>query len=341
MFFAFALPIVEIPLFIFSKVVKNDSHPVNPANTYIYSDDAERPNADIKAKITNTATDIIETTLLCDTVSLSPFANIFFIKPFIICTFFDKYKTKRNFNKMSNILVIPDVHGRTFWKEAIKCKDEYSKIIFLGDYVDPYKKEGISDDDALDNFKEIVSFFKENKDKCVMLIGNHDCAYIYDELRDTCRHDYKNENEIKSLFKEIIDDMKLIHKEDVDGTTFIFSHSGVLDGWVSKIDSTIEEIDDDINSMIKTDEEELVKLLCHMSYYRGGYSHGDSSCVWGDVREYDSTINFEELSSKNIFQVFGHTQLYKELINVDKRYACIDTHNAYVIDEEGTIKKIQ
>ena len=37
---------------------------------------------------------------------------------------------------MSNILIIPDIHGRTFWKECIKC--ECDEIIFLGDYLDPY-----------------------------------------------------------------------------------------------------------------------------------------------------------------------------------------------------------
>ena len=43
---------------------------------------------------------------------------------------------------MSNILIIPDIHGRTFWKECIKCR-EYDEIIFLGDYLDPYSFEGI------------------------------------------------------------------------------------------------------------------------------------------------------------------------------------------------------
>ena len=29
------------------------------------------------------------------------------------------------------ILIIPDVHGRDFWKEAIERKD-YEKVVFLG-----------------------------------------------------------------------------------------------------------------------------------------------------------------------------------------------------------------
>ena len=36
------------------------------------------------------------------------------------------------------ILVIPDIHGRIFWKDATKFDGE---IIFLGDYVDPYPHE--------------------------------------------------------------------------------------------------------------------------------------------------------------------------------------------------------
>ena len=37
---------------------------------------------------------------------------------------------------MNKILVIPDLHGRGFWKEP--CNNWEGKIIFLGDYHDPY-----------------------------------------------------------------------------------------------------------------------------------------------------------------------------------------------------------
>ena len=60
------------------------------------------------------------------------------------------------------IAIIPDVHGRQFWKDVIPRKDEFEKIIFLGDYLDPYGFEGVSNLNALDNFKEILEFKKEN-----------------------------------------------------------------------------------------------------------------------------------------------------------------------------------
>lgn len=46
----------------------------------------------------------------------------------------------------NKILIIPDVHGRTFWKYAIDNIDKYDKVIFLGDYLDPYFWEVISFD---------------------------------------------------------------------------------------------------------------------------------------------------------------------------------------------------
>ena len=40
--------------------------------------------------------------------------------------------------KKNDIIIIPDVHGRTFWKEAVRDLTDRS-VIFLGDYLDPYQ----------------------------------------------------------------------------------------------------------------------------------------------------------------------------------------------------------
>ena len=42
------------------------------------------------------------------------------------------------------ILVLPDIHGRKFWEEPCKHIEDYDKIVFLGDYMDPYDFEHIS-----------------------------------------------------------------------------------------------------------------------------------------------------------------------------------------------------
>lgn len=76
---------------------------------------------------------------------------------------------------MTNILVLPDIHGRTFWKESLKYKDKFDHIIFLGDYFDPYPSEGITPEEAVNNFKEILKTFTEDEIECKVefLLGNH------------------------------------------------------------------------------------------------------------------------------------------------------------------------
>lgn len=66
---------------------------------------------------------------------------------------------------MNKVLIIPDIHGRTFWKEDVTSllADIDSRaidVVFLGDYVDPYPEEGISDEDAVRNFRGAVQFFR-------------------------------------------------------------------------------------------------------------------------------------------------------------------------------------
>jgi predicted phosphodiesterase len=57
------------------------------------------------------------------------------------------------------ILIIPDVHGRSFWKKAIEQHmDECDKVIFLGDYIDPYEDEHITRKQAIATLDEIISF---------------------------------------------------------------------------------------------------------------------------------------------------------------------------------------
>ena len=76
---------------------------------------------------------------------------------------------------MTNILVIPDIHGRTFWKEPIAHKDEFDHIVFLGDYFDPYLDESITQQKAIENFKELINSFTEEELECKVefLLGNY------------------------------------------------------------------------------------------------------------------------------------------------------------------------
>ena len=55
------------------------------------------------------------------------------------------------------ILVVPDVHGRLFWKEPVKeFFDTVDRVVFLGDYLDPYEGEEGLADDIFENMMEII-----------------------------------------------------------------------------------------------------------------------------------------------------------------------------------------
>ena len=58
-----------------------------------------------------------------------------------------------------NILIIPDIHGRSFWEKAIndvaEHRREFDEIVFLGDYFDPYSTEHINECQAIMNWEHL------------------------------------------------------------------------------------------------------------------------------------------------------------------------------------------
>ena len=83
-----------------------------------------------------------------------------------------------------NILIIPDIHGRSFWEEAIndvtEHRREFDEVVFLGDYFDPYPTEDISECQAIINWERLYDIFFSSYLTCepVFLIGNHDAHYL-------------------------------------------------------------------------------------------------------------------------------------------------------------------
>lgn len=215
---------------------------------------------------------------------------------------------------MSKILIVPDVHGRTFWRKAKEKISEVDKVVFLGDYLDPYPWEDISRRDAIDEFEKIIEFKREYPDKVALLLGNHDCAYCFN-FGSASRYDYENEFEIKSLFESNIDLFRLYHK---DGK-YLFSHAGVTNYWLN---TYLPEYDIERFTTLTT--RELIPFLWKISFFRGG-DDLTGSIVWSDVREEDR--------EPTLYQIFGHTQLEKDPI-IEEKYACLDVRMCFLLDTE-------
>lgn len=251
---------------------------------------------------------------------------------------------------MNKLLVLPDIHGRKFWKKPCENVDSFDKVIFLGDYLDPYDFEKISVKDAIENFKEIIEFKKNNMEKVVLLIGNHDCPYysdIYFSFSSWhCRHSALHHKEIHKLFEDNFDLFQIAYVyEDI-----LFTHAGVDSEWLEKTvgceEKDINGICSVLNGLTNT-KDGLLKLY-KITPQRGGRDKY-GSCIWSDVHDMMqdviglSSFNYIDSPIYKYKQIFGHTiQAYYtlegtiafgEAIEFDN-CKMLDTSKAYILDSE-------
>ena len=239
-----------------------------------------------------------------------------------------------------SILIIPDVHGRTFWREAVE-KYPLLPTIFLGDYLDPYPYEKILPMQALAEFEQILRFKRENSDKVTLLLGNHDIHYL---IAGKCagRKDLKNHVRIRNLFTQHLQDFQLCKLMSLNGKRFLFSHAGIIPGWFSRYFPEVnledtEAITAVLNSQLQTDER-LTKFmregLADVSFYRGGKQlYG--SMVWADMEEHLT----EGSHLPNVYQIFGHTQQLSAPV-IENRFANLDCRKAFLLLEDGDLVRL-
>ena len=227
---------------------------------------------------------------------------------------------------MAKILIIPDVHGRKFWHKAKELINKVDQVVFLGDYLDPYSREGITFEDALNEFKQILEFKEKYSDKVVLLVGNHDMHYIQLEFMDCSRLNVYRRVEIHDLFMNNIDKFQLIYEIN----NYLFSHAGVYLEWTKKYEITLKELFN-FKKFIK----ERWNTLEDVSYERGGWCKV-GSCIWADIRE--SIQNELPVIFKK--QIVGHTQM-QENPYITSRIACLDVRQCFILDtEKDEIKSI-
>ena len=189
----------------------------------------------------------------------------------------------------AQILVIPDIHGRTFWKEAT---DQYSDlpVVFLGDYLDPYAYEQITPEEALSNFKDILAFKQANMERVTLLIGNHEIHYL-DTAYHFSRKDTLHAENIHQMLLSLLHLFSIASYTEMGGKTFLFTHAGLVESWWKKHfpDTPIgaKSICDALNGKIK-DEKILGAFiddaLMDVGKRRGGEAEA-GSCMWADLTE--------------------------------------------------------
>ena len=240
------------------------------------------------------------------------------------------------------LLCIGDVHGRNFWKKAVEENmDKVDKIIFLGDYLDPYPWEGITRKDAIRNFDDIIKFKADNKDKVILLLGNHDFPYIDKKIFFTrSRYDSSNAYHIEEMFRSHRSLFQLAYDEKMGDKLYLFTHAGLSPHWYEKHKELIGDLTvKNLNYLYETPGG--IKSLCEASYYRGGWDQF-GSIVWCDVVEMtEDSQHMKEVEGLSVndklpwdYQVFGHSQQEEHPI-ITKEFACLDCRKAFLLTDEG------
>lgn len=230
---------------------------------------------------------------------------------------------------MSKIIIIPDVHGRPFWRNAIKGHEE-DRIVFLGDYLDPYAWEGITPEEAYEGLLDIIALKKAHPDNVTLLLGNHDLGYL-DQSICTCRMDWRRKTDIRNVLLENLDLFDLVHIEPAEGMDLLFSHAGISEKWAREYGSLFGEGPFDPLSLNRAlhDEEArpaLFRSLSCVSWSRGGLDDFGSP-VWADVNDY---LDGDRLLG-GYLHLFGHTLHDGGPINVRDQGLCLDCAEAFVL----------
>lgn len=272
---------------------------------------------------------------------------------------------------MKKIIIIPDVHGRTFWREPVKKYKnvEGVHIVFLGDYLDPYENiDFIYKAEAFAVFEEIIDEAR-SANNITLLLGNHDIHY-WPQFHKSygCRRDELRKQNISHLFLSNIDLFSIAYETYINDKQYLFTHAGVIKPWfewVTNKEVKTNTLDPDLKDSYRYSdvfgltEQEIAAIdvemnanglnklldskvgrdiLWTISRYRGGYStYG--SCIWADVSEHYSLFSKED-RYENIYQIFSHSfgspSLDEYIIN--DNWAMLDCRKVFELDcETGVI----
>lgn len=219
-------------------------------------------------------------------------------------------------------IIIGDIHGRNLWKRILEEEKEFDRVIFLGDYVDTH--ESTTPLEQVENLREIIDFKQKNKDKVVLLIGNHDYHYwpgieehysgYQPMMRQTFEYEYRK---YQHLFRIAFGDER----------GYVYSHAGITQTFLRRLGITEVSV-----------SEIVAKLNSKFKYqpYKFGYFDGDFSGYGEDIRQTCIWVRPQSLYKDRIdkLQIVGHTTVSR--INHPPKS---ERRGFYLIDALGTSRE--
>ena len=232
-----------------------------------------------------------------------------------------------------HIIIIPDLHGREFWRKAIDELPADARVVFLGDYLDPYENEWIYWTDAFKSLQDIIALKKAHAEQVTLLWGNHDLHYLFPSLQGSRYNEYKADV-IRTTFEENLDCFQMAIEYVVGGKRYLFSHAGVHPEWLKKHSDLFGPADEitaeTFNRLMFTDE--FVDALSDVSVLRSGWSRV-GSMIWADIDEFAGT----QLEESEMYQVLGHTKCLDSRPKGYGNVICLECQKAFLLSENGIV----
>lgn len=201
------------------------------------------------------------------------------------------------------IKIIGDIHGEVEWNNYSNF-DDCDLIVFMGDYVD---SKSINRFRIIENLNNIIKFKKNNMDKVILLLGNHDNQYLY--LYDTSYRCSGFDIVIAQQLHETFNLNKHLFQNAFQSNNWLFTHAGIRDNWFKN------KFKGDINKNIAeqlNNPKDKINILNYCSYHRGGDKQ-ESGIFWCDKQELNKPL-------KNFNQIVGHNMVENIKIYNNHKY---------------------
>jgi len=239
------------------------------------------------------------------------------------------------------IIAIGDIHGKNVWEKIVEKEKDADLIIFVGDYFDGNPSDFTTE---YHNFIKILDYKEANKDKVILLFGNHDIHYHNEFLNineSYGRFQKKNYLEIAKIINDNLDKFQMcyLHKFELEKNPIIFTHAGVTKTWLT---STLEEEQTIENISIPEHLDNLFKNDIQKFCFYGFDPYGDDiiqSPVW--VRPKSLYLDYVE----GYDYVVGHTRFkqIQPILSKDNKTVftfidVLDTNDEYLIINDGILE---
>ena len=201
---------------------------------------------------------------------------------------------QQNLEIEQTTIVIGDIHGNNLWRDIV-TRHPHAHFIFLGDYTDPHSGEELSAEEVWDNLMRLLSFKQRNRERVILLIGNHDAQYLFTTTWITDSYMCTLQHKLKDFYSC----MKQFLQVAAEDSGLLFTHAGVTRPWMdeAEIDAS-QPLSPVLNRMTDISDKDRYDQLRAVGAAREGFSKWGGP-LWADRSELNKL-------PEGYLQIVGH-----------------------------------